>query len=85
MRKTNEATIFHNNRIPPRLRSCCGADSPQRGEYRALSGYQQKCYRKADLLRDGSNVLLILAASQPIWNSNITKNPIPNQGNRNEI
>jgi len=28
--------IIPNTRIPPRLRFCCGADSPQRGEYRPL-------------------------------------------------
>jgi len=30
--------IIPNTRIPPRLRFCCGADSPQRGEYRPLGG-----------------------------------------------
>jgi hypothetical protein len=39
--------IVSNNRIPPRLRSRCSADSPQRGEYRALGTRLrrgQQCY-----------------------------------------
>jgi hypothetical protein len=66
----NKERIMGNNRIPPRLRSRCRADSPQRGEYRSLSGYQTKCDGKADLLRDGSNELPIYAAFQPIRNNN---------------
>jgi len=36
MKADKIAAKMANNRIPPRLRYCCGADSPQRGEYRAL-------------------------------------------------
>jgi len=35
-KRINTEQIMGNNRIPPRLRFRCDADSPQRGEYRTL-------------------------------------------------